>query len=697
VTAAEDLADELVAEDNAPAGQSFTLTASATTGELDVIEGGAGGDTITAIVRATASGTSTFETGDEINGGAGTDTLTITIADDADLDDEVVDVVGVEIVRIRSLDDAGADDVQADLWDGVTRIESYRSTADVEVADVQNNVTLAAVDTTEDLRVNFADDAIGSDEGALSVALDGADAVTLTASVGGDDSLTQLSVVASGDDSVVDFVLVDAGGAVHLDSITVAGDAALELSFGATEEDDITSFDASKNSGGVTFNASDAAATIEVINGSSGDDAITVNGTAEDAEIDLGDGDDVLTAGAGDLDDAAAVDGGAGDDTISLISMAAANATVFSGFEVADLAGVSGSYDMSLFTNNTFTSVALSAALGGNATLTNLAGTGIVYDVQADAGANTTLRLKTSSGSSDSLTINFDAASNGYDIDDISTDGVETITIDSLGASGTNKIDNLVVRTDTLTKVVITGDHTFQLVDIDLNTSATATAATTTVTKLTLIDGSAATGDITLGASGNGIGETEGVASNVTTSYKGLTVKTGSGDDTIYAEAANTIVYANSGADTVVAESTGATIYVGDGDGDVDAVTLAAAAVYGTSSNLTTIYQLEADDTISVAALLTTAGSVDSISDVNADIAAATSLADAYDLAVASFGIAADGAVGFFNWEADGNTYIVVAKITANDTAINTSDDAVVKLIGTYEDFTCLNGVITIG
>lgn len=644
--------------------------------------GSANNDTFKGTVNADDS---TYQTGDFISGGAGTDTLEILVTDDdGGALDPLVETTGVEVVKLRSLDATYV--LNASSFDGVTEIWSNRSGAAAAADGVSAQVTVGVLDTDEDFTVTYDDDALDSDDATQTLSVNGADDVVITVNGGGADVITGLTVIANGDDSEIDFASdIDA-----LETLTVSGDAALELNESADAFDNLTTVDASANSGGVTITFDDETA-LESIKGSSGDDVITLGGTtaiAAEGTIDLGAGDDVLAAAQGSLDDVDSVDGGAGTDAISLDAMVVANASKFSNFETADLAGAAGTIDVSLFTKNTFSSLLLTGALGGNTTVQNLAGTSINLAVQDSSGGTITALLKTSSGTDDSATIAFDEDSTGFVVDAFTSTGLETLNITSDGdETGVNEVTALVHNSNTLTKVVISGANDLVIGDVDTNATATAGVATSTAAVLTSIDGSAATGDldITAGASAT--------VGNVTTTYNGLTIKTGSGDDVVANAALLGVVETGEGADAVTVDAAGQTIRVG-ADEDVDNVVIAdgaafttAAAAMTASSRFTTIEQLGEGDTIDLSAYSAAAATV---VDYTEDAEAFNSLVDAVNGAIAAGG---EGDVTAFEW-ADGNTYIVVEGTTAANT------DVVIKLVGSISaaDLTADGaGVVTIG
>lgn len=685
---------------------------------MEDVVGTSGADTIVATVKGTASDASTYETGDNIDGGDGVDTLSMLIVDDADLDDELVALTAVENVVIRSLDDAGGDEVQADLWDGVVRIESNRSTAAVEVVDVQSAATLAVTDSAENLTVTFADDAIGAADATLSVVVDGAGTAAadsvIAVNIGGDDAFTALNVNASGDAS---YISVDID-VESLESIVVTGNAALELAETGDNFDDVTSFDASGNTGGVTWATDDEVLT--TLKGGSGDDAFSIDDAVDaDAVIELGAGDDTLTADDTELDEASVIDGGSGTDTISSLAINNTIRAAIKNFETLELAGETRNLDMSRFTNSTFKDLKITdAALGGTMAVSGLAGSSVNLTVSNESGAAVTFgtltaTLASSSGASDSATINLDAADEDVTVTALTVGGMESIVINTNGdgvAAHVNTLSDLNDTGNSLTTITINGDQNFVLSDVDTNTTAVAAATTNPAANLTaaltLIDASAATGDITI-AAGERTAFTDTTTGTFYFQYNNLVIKGGAGDDTLtHNAAAAGTVYAGSGDDTVTLEGVGAVAHLGEGsdgvtvsgtgqtiyadiggdDEAVDTVTVQDDACFTTtggafasSSKITTIEGLSVGDVINVTDIEITA---DTPTDYTDTADAFLTLIDAINGALAANVIS--------SFEYDGNTYLAI------NGAVTAGEDAVIKLIGTGYTLEGTNGVITL-
>jgi len=378
-----------------------------------------------------------------------------------------------------------------------------------------------------------------------------------------DDGFQTINLTATGDDSTIASLV-----AVDAKSLVVAGDAAVELS--AVTLTSLTSVTVSGGAG-LNVDVSGIAGVTSVTSTSTGDQTLTVANTAltvttgagDDSveftgaiaakgKVDLGAGDDTLTV-AGASVAGASVTGGDGEDTLVVVDGTYINGTVtYNSFEVADLSGIATS-TLNMSNLASATKLAASAALGGDATLTNVAaGTDLYLSNTSAALATTNLidyDLKTDTAS-DALTVNLtttDTASkavagkgddsvNAITVTALTANDIETMTFNT---SVTNIDDgnkasdyvNVVTKLTAadLTTLVYTGNASLTITDID---SAAA---------LTKVDASAATGklNINLGASG---------------ATGAIAVIGGSAADTVTMtgnSVANNIIQGNGGADAI--------------------------------------------------------------------------------------------------------------------------------------------------
>jgi hypothetical protein len=167
--------------------------------------------------------------------------------------------------------------------------------------------------------------------------------------------------------------------------------------------------------------------------------------------------------------------------------------------------------------------------------------------------------------------------------------GTTSVSIASNGvAGGFNVLNQLAEKGNVLTTVTISGSEFFKLYGTPGGTGhsnsadgvvtdigATATSPTKIHSSLSLIDASATTGGVNIGAgatntSGNGsFGNGASLNPNITITYTGLKIKGGSGTDFIENDAKNGIVIdGNGNGDTVVLGASGMKAILGTGTSD---------------------------------------------------------------------------------------------------------------------------------
>jgi hypothetical protein len=263
--------------------------------------------------------------------------------------------------------------------------------------------------------------------------------------------------------------------------------------------------------------------------------------------------------------------------------------------------------------------------------------------------------------------------------------------------------------------------------------AATATSPTTIASSLTLIDASATTGGVQILAgatnkSGAGpFDDGTDLNADITITYTGLTIKGGSGNDTIENDAQNGIVTAGNGIDTVTLGGASAQAALGNGTGDQvfvgvshlgtpeaagatlgDSVTFGAAATAelvigvgaeaGSTAGTTSIGKtkvLDAADGMKIDFHAITLSSF--IVNETAVVASTPTLAVAESVAVANataeFAPFGGACVAYFNYK--GNEYFIA---TNQFEAGVSSDDAIVKLVGVTDLLHPANssGVVTL-
>jgi hypothetical protein len=267
----------------------------ALTNVQDTVAGGSGDDTFSGIVQAAgALGTTAFP-GDVINGGAGNDTLTISVAGDAGgaYAISALDVNDVETVQIANFDaDAGATTVDTALFSGVTTLglSSSADNGDTVFSNVAAITDASMANGSGDLTLTYTAAAIvgTADVQNLSVS-------NLTAGGFLANGAETISISTSGVKSTLASVASNA-----LKTLNISGDQDLKIT------------------GALDFAANGTTtAPGAVIDASSMTGKLTLTTTAsENLSLKSGSGDDSLTLGSLVATDV--VDGGSGSDTITM-------------------------------------------------------------------------------------------------------------------------------------------------------------------------------------------------------------------------------------------------------------------------------------------------------------------------------------------------------------------------------------------
>ena len=452
----------------------------------------------------------------------------------------------------------------------------------------------------------------------------------------------------------------------------------------------VLSIDGSAATGNLTLGSLNAAA-VNVKTGS-GSDTLTINATAL-TTVATGDGADTVTLGsslfAGSTINLGAgndkllgvaaqapaagtgtvIDGGAGVDTISADLINAGNAAVFKGFENLSLNSANG-LDLALLTGNTITALTMDTTTT-TATYQNVTASGLTDTFVGDNSAFTnTLALKNVAGTTDAFTVTFAAENTGTApvaanvlAGTIAAAGIETFNIVS---GGTKAWNSLTLGADANAgTVVITGAS-----NLDLDFAA-GFGNTTTSTGVSTIDGSAATGNLSI--------ET----ANIVTA--GLTVKTGAGADVITITGAAT-VQTGAGNDLINTGASASVITGGAGVTTVDAKLSLAGASFATAPVMTTLTDAKALDIIK---FVNTGTEVFTSTKINVSTATALTggTVNALDLAAASATGAVNGVVTWFQFA--GDTYIVEDNSAATTL---TGNDVVIKLTGLHDLSTSVIG-----
>lgn len=535
--------------------------------------------------------------------------------------------------------------------DGIAGATAALKGAALDTVTMQNQKTALAATVTNGtstaLTVNVS--GVGYDAAGAGVAVSlaaGAKAATLNVNATGSKSAITLTGAAA-------------------KTVNITGSAALDLAAVATA----TKINGSAATGNLTLNTLNAV-TVNVATGS-GNDKFTADTTSK-LTVDSGAGNDIVTLsgalvagstvnlGAGNdnligtaaaltsLTATSVIDGGDGADSVSAAMVNAGNATLFKNFESLSLNSTTG-LDIALLTGNTITGLAIDSATT-NATYQNVStAAGLTVSYVGDNSALTnTLVFSGVTGTADGYTVTFAADNSAattaptaanVKAGTIVAAGIENVAVVSGGAKAWNSLtlNDAAARTLTVTGAA----------NVDLAFSTFGTAGTNGVSS---IDGSAATGKLSINVAGVGAASA------------GLTIKGGTAADTL-------------------TTSTFATTLVGGAGADSFNV---AAAVVGTATPagavVTTISDAAATDKIVFANLGT-----EVFTTTKVDVSSATALiggtVNALDLAAAAADSTTNGQITWFQY--GGNTY-VVQELGANAATIGT-DDIVVKLTGVLD------------
>lgn len=386
------------------------------------------------------------------------------------------DIKNVEILNVRNVG-GGAAAVDASQVVGLTEVNSDRSTGSLTVTNLATGATLGlkgnGVAALGDVTGSYvaaataANIVVDGGTGAASSAVTVLDGAALTsATITSKGGVNALNGVAFGTDAGtadnVKTVTIDAQsnlttgnitGLAAGSTITVKGAGTANI--GTLLATNVTSVDASANTGGVTAVLNNVA-TLKVVGGS-GNDVLTTGA--------------VLTTGS--------VDGGAGRDTLVLADVNHANtaalAAKYTNFEVLR---VNGTFDASLIAG--IEAIELSDTINNISKLNATQAANVTALADIDT---TTLALSDATGTADVVSVTFgDGKGAAFDADALTINGFETLNVKANAkadnADQTTEIASFVA--DKLTQVNLTG--------------SAVTLANAATTLAVAIDGSALTG-----------------------------------------------------------------------------------------------------------------------------------------------------------------------------------------------------------
>ena len=594
----------------AVSGQTFTLTTSA-----DSLSGTTGNDGFNAVIGTSLGATdgTTLNPGDNISGGAGTDALSLSISGThaGAITDSAFTLNSIETLSISNFETSGNDitlDMSLSTGVATVNLNASSSTGDTLLTNVKNIVAAQMQNGAGDLNIGYQTAVVAGTADAQTLLVSGVTAGTFTA-----NGVESLAITSSGS---ARNVLTGITNDASTKAVTVAGTAALTMgTLGAA----ITSLNASANSGGVTATLSATQTT--AITGSTGNDIFTSGTVLTTGSVNAGDGTDTLVVTADTIVQTAALGlKYTGFETLSVLNSAAAGAATRS----QDVSLMSGITTLNATSQNTTLTTTADTTHG--ITFSNLAATTNTLNITALTSAETVASIETTvtvtatraaDTLADAMTVNLGTslAVSGATIEAVSgagTGGVvlavsianeETITINSLGASGSNFIGTL---TDTAaTTVNIAGARALTI------NSMTSTAMTT-------LNASAMTANLTI--NGN---------SGTTAS----TITGGSGNDTLLGSTKVDVITGGAGNDSITAGAGADNVTGGDGDDTITVstitdFTLALETVSGGAGNDTLSFTEQAVTTLTAANLGAISG-IEQVSIANGANAISVTLTDA--------------------------------------------------------------------
>ena len=531
-------------------GVNFMLTSAADAPALSSAD-----DTINGAVDTIANG-GTYNLGDVIDGGAGTDTLSLAIADSSKW--TAASVSNVENIVLRAGEGATAMSFAAIT--GATAITSSGSTASIaNITGVKNAVTVGLTSTTKDIKVSYAANVLGSTTATQLIAVNGAGdlvtpaASTITLNAEGTDVITKMSVSSTGSASTVKIALTDAGD-VALTDLTVTGGAALTLAPAVTgagrEFNGLKNIDASAmTAGGLTLDNSLQSANLTTsFKGGAGNDTFALDSTHITTA-------DVISGGSG-TDTFGIFLAGLADSVAADASLITAGAAVkVTGFETLQVTSaakaVASTRTLTIDASEVVgvTKVVLGSDLGNAAdaviSITNLAAADTLSIAAAQTGAvQATFKPATVAAGGDlAMTLAMGTATAGVAASKVTLAQVNNLTITSSG--GANTITDLTAAANTALKTITVTGNKELIITSDLS-----------VKQLSKID---ASGLVLSATTANGLTLSAAVT-NDAASTTALEIIGSNGVDTLKGEAVKGTKFTGGlGADTIVIGAAGQT------------------------------------------------------------------------------------------------------------------------------------------
>lgn len=578
---------------------SFTLTTS-----VDNVAGTSGNDTFSGTQETTGS---TFNTGDVLNGGAGTDSL--SLINTAGAAANTATVSGIENVTYRSTAAGGTLDM--DNFSGVTTLTLDRTVGANDVSNVAltTGVTFANSNATMDTTVTYKATAVTGTADSATVTLNGVaagadielagDVETITINTTGaassladlvlDAQTTTLNIAA--DEALTVATTFTAAGVT---SLSASGDSLVTIT-PALNAATTTVSSASQTAGGLAVTLG-AAATVTVTGGA-GNDSFNIDAVTGVASITAGAGNDTITA-ATNLASTDVINGGDGTDTLTTavdLVDAAAVATAWTNLtsvetlnlttitdeantiNVANLSSAMNRVNISAITGTTDNTQTINFAAGAATVGLNIAAAITAGDTLAVDAAG--------SGTSDALTITnmLTTGNMGTTTSGITVTDYETVAINT-GSYTTASVQDLGAINAGTAAVSVSGSNGLTIAAGFVGGSLDASGLTGGGAVALIMSGAATTVSSITGSAGNDtiVGDASGNLSgaagndNITGGTGNDTVSGGAGNDTIAGGTGSNTITGDDGADSITASTGADTI---DGGAGNDIVIISGAQV----------------------------------------------------------------------------------------------------------------------
>jgi Ca2+-binding RTX toxin-like protein len=519
----------------------FTLTTG-----VDLKTTGAGADTFTSVNPASA--TATLTAGDNIDGGAGVDTLAITSTAAMALGAGVT-TTGIENVSVSA--SGGALTLDTAQMTGITSVANSGSSSDVSITGLKALVPVSVTATSAATTVGFASAVTAGTADAITVNINGVGTSVITA-----NGFETINVASSGSASGGTVAATNGTtvASTTLNTLNVTGTAAAKLVANLVGANAATTGTVTSDDGAHDVDISGRALTDKLsVTMLGGNDTVRVDTVSATHTIAGGDGTDTLRYSGNAVVALAATANVSGIETVTLAGTAPASfAMTGAGVTTVNYSEAGAGTFGGLSTGGT-----VNLNKGGSVTVA-------AAGAAATATAAATLTAATYSGTADSLTVNVGTALTTAAASTVSAVGVESVTFNSLAASG-----SVEPRTIAFTDTTAT---TAALKSITVNSSIQGLTTVSVTNPNTTVANTSALSTVNLAGVAGGATFTGGAAA-------GTAITGGSGIDSLTGAAGPDVIIGGDGNDFLIGLQGADTLTGGAG---VDTFTIAAnSAVVG--------------------------------------------------------------------------------------------------------------------